>query len=244
MKLKVFILCLISSVSMMAQTNSANSWDFSVLNDVSISKKTRVGVKNTGDKNSLNIGGFGFGFLGTIGAPAEMKTDMSASMEVFFNLFSYGRKYKGGRHQLNIGTGFNWKNYRMTDYNRFDKDRLNVVVTPYPTDADINFSRLRIFSIMFPLQYKYKFHKDFALSGAAILNWNVDGSLKTKYNLNGQKVTEKVGRVKYNAASIDFRLGLHWRALSAYVKYSPCNVLKSAYGPEFNSFSAGIMIGM
>ena len=243
MKIKLFILATLCSLSVMAQYGSASSWDFSVLNEVSLDKSPKIkGPKRT--SSFIQMGGIGFGFLNTVGAPADMRTNMSSSMEVFFDLFSYGRKYNYGRHVVSFGMGLSWKNYRMTGYNRFDKDGMNVVISPYPLDAEIDFSRLRIFSLTFPLEYKFKIHNDFAVSTAAILHWNVDGSLKTKYKVNSHKVTEKVGKVNYHGASVDFRVALHWRFVSTYFKYSPCNVLKSEYGPQFNAFSAGVMFAM
>ena len=165
-------------------------------------------------------------------------------MEIFFNLFSCGRKYNHGRHKLGIGLGFNWKNYRMTGYTRFVKDGAGISLSPYPDNANIDFSRLKIFSITFPLEYKYKFHKDFAISAAAILNWNAYGSLKTKYELDNRKIEECSEQIKHCPVSIALRMGLHWKSLGAYVKYSPCNVIHCEYGPQFNGLAAGVMIGL
>ena len=90
MKIKLFLLATICSLSVMAQDGSASSWDFSVLNEVSLDKSSKIkGPKRT--SSFIQMGGIGFGFLNTIGAPADMKTNMSSSMEVFFDLFSYGR---------------------------------------------------------------------------------------------------------------------------------------------------------
>lgn len=243
MKLKNLLLCLLCTVNFVTTyaQDRANSWSFSVLTDDIQLKKTQHKSKS---ENFLNIGGLGFGFVNGLNTPQDMNVNMGSSMEIFFNLFSCGRKYNHGRHKLGIGMGFNWKNYRMTGYTRFVKDGAGISLSPYPDNANIDFSRLKIFSITFPLEYKYKFHKDFAISAAAILNWNAYGSLKTKYELDNRKIEECSEQIKHCPVSIDLRMGLHWKSLGAYVKYSPCNVIHCEYGPQFNGLSAGVMIGL
>ena len=146
------ILCYVCPAAMVAQ-DEANSWNFSIFSaDVKVKPRVRQSSSRSEIENSFCIGGLGFGFLNALNAPSQMDVDMSASKEIFFNLFYYGRKYNN-RHRLGIGLGFNWKNYRMTVYNRFEKDGLNIIISPYPTGADINFSRLRVFSVAFPLEY-------------------------------------------------------------------------------------------
>lgn len=159
MKLKNLLLCLLCTVNFVTTyaQDRANSWSFSVLTDDIQLKKTQHKSKS---ENFLNIGGLGFGFVNGLNTPQDMNVSMGSSMEIFFNLFSCGRKYNHGRHKLGIGMGFNWKNYRMTGYTRFVKEGAGISLSPYPDNANIDFSRLKIFSITFPLEYKYKFHKD------------------------------------------------------------------------------------
>ena len=56
MKTKLFLLATICSLSIMAQDGSASSWDFSVLNEVSLDKSSKIkGHKKT--SSSFQIGG-------------------------------------------------------------------------------------------------------------------------------------------------------------------------------------------
>ena len=220
----------------------ANSWDFSIFTDFSVSTKKKK-TEESRNSSSLTMGGTGFGFVSALNAPAGMKVDMGASHEIFFDLISYKKAYNYGRHHLSFGLGFNWKNYRMTRNTRYTKEESGITLTPYPENAQSEFSRLKIFSVTFPLRYKFKFHEDFAISTSAILHLNTYGSMKTQYHQDGKKIEENSKNVFQRPISIDLQAALHWKAIGAYVKYSPCKVLKEGRGPQFNGLSAGIIFG-
>lgn len=195
-----------------------------------------------------------FGFTGAVGAPAGMDTQMGKSFEIGLGEI-IGFQYCLGAHNQNIlsvGMGVNWRNYRMTGMSRFDMDNGAVVVTDYPEDVNARFSRIKVFSLTFPISYSYttpikaigKTNLGFRLSG--ILNYNSHASMLTRYDLaDGTKVKENYDRIGQNKFSIDFRLSVHIADyVNLYFTYSPYNVLKSGNGsPQFNTISTGISFG-
>ncbi|MDE6317556.1 MAG: hypothetical protein K2L73_04060 [Muribaculaceae bacterium] len=195
-----------------------------------------------------------FGFTGAVGAPDAMDTQMGKSFEIgigelifFENCFGPSK-----RNALSVGMGINWRNYRMTGMNRFDMADDGVVVTDYPEDVIARYSRIKVFSLTFPVSYAYnspikaigKSTLGFKVSG--ILNYNSHASMLTRYDLaDGTKVKENYDRIGQRKFSIDIRLAVRIApAVNLYFSYSPYNVLKSGHGsPQFNTISTGVSIG-
>lgn len=197
--------------------------------------------------------GLHFGFTGAIDAPAEMNTQMGKSFEIGVdNLIYYGHSFgASGRNMIQVGMGINWRNYRMTGENRFDMDGDNVLVTGYPEDAEGKFSRIKVFSLTFPIAYSYrtpvkalgKSNLGFKLS--AMLNWNSHASMLTQYVLaDGSKVKEKYDRIGQRKFSVDIQLGVQVApAVCLYVKYTPFDLFKSGTtSPKFQTISTGVRL--
>ena len=66
--------------------------------------------------------------------------------------------------------------------------------------------------------------------------------MKTRYTLNGEKHKEKTNDVHHQKVTVDFRATLAYDDIGIYVKYSPCNVLKSDFAPKFSGISTGIVL--
>lgn len=224
----------------------ANSWDFNMILGGVATKKNLLSVKNKKEKKTsrtFEVGGIGFGFVNALGAPKNMKVDMAASKEIFFDAFRIGKSYNYGKHKLSVGLGFHWRNYRMTGKSRFAKNTDELLISSYPQGSEIDYSRIKVFSITFPLQYEFKLVKDFKLNAAAILNVNTYASMETQYRLDGQKQKEFTKHIHHTPVSVDLRAAVEWKSLGVYFKYAPCKVLNTAYGPSFSGLSAGVMFG-
>lgn len=198
--------------------------------------------------------GVHFGFTGAVDAPSQMNTQMGKSFEIGIdNIIFYGHKFGASkRNMLSVGMGVNWRNYRMTGENRFDMDNGNAVIIGYPEDADGKFSRIKVFSLTFPVSYTYyspvkalgNSYLGFKLS--ALLNWNSHASMLTVYELaDGTKVKENYDRIGQRKFSIDVMLGVQIApAVSLYFKYSPYDLFKSdTASPKFQTISTGIALG-
>ena len=141
---------------------------------------------------------------------------------------------------VSLGAGVSWRNYRMTGHTRFVKEGNNIVLDSYPEGADIKFSRLKIFSITVPFMVNQAIGRKAVLSLGPVVNINTYGSLKTRYVLNDEKIKEQSKNIRQNSATIDFMAKLRLGKIGIYAKYSPSDVLNTAFGPEFNSFSTGV----
>ncbi len=150
------------------------------------------------------------------------------------------RPTKNTAMQLNFGV--NWRNYRMKGENRFLKEGSHLTVAPYPDGADINFSRIKIFSLTLELMLRQNLAKEISASIGPVVNFNTHGSLKTRYKYNDKGYKETSSNINQNAVTIDYKAEIAIKDLSFYFKYSPANMLDTTYGPEFRSMSAGILL--
>ena len=201
------------------------------------------------------LGGVHFGFTGAVGAPDFMDTQMGKSFEIGLDDLIFYR-YKFGvakRNSVQVGMSVNWRNYRMTGESRFAMaDDGSVIITNYPDATNGCFSRIKVFSLAFPVSYAYispvkaigKSNLGFKLS--AIFNWNSHASMLTKYELaDGTKVKENYDHIGHQKISIDMMLSVQVApSINLYFKYTPYNLFKSGSGsPEFQTISTGIAIG-
>lgn len=192
-------------------------------------------------KSYFSMGGVGFGFVNALGAPDPMNVNMAASYEVFADLLTYGR-YVGPHADLSIGFGINWRNYRMNGRTRFVMNGDCIGLSPYPDGADIDFSRIKVFSLTFPFRYTQHLSKHFTYSMAAILNVNTYASLKTHYTLDGEKHHSVFKDIRQTPVTVDFMGQVQFHSVGLYVKYSPCRMLNTDFGPDFSHLSAGITL--
>lgn len=187
---------------------------------------------------------FGVGFVSGLGTPGGMNVQMGESWEFMLDILNIDAcPSNDGHWKYAVGFGVNWKNYRMTGHTRFMETDDGIALGGYPEGSKPNFSRIKVFSLTVPFTVAYSFNKHVSFLFSPILNFNTHASLKTRYKLDGEKHKEKSNEVKHNRVTLDLRAILSYDNLGLYVKYSPCNVLKTDYAPEFHGISTGVVIG-
>lgn len=191
----------------------------------------------------INFGGFAMGFATAFGLPDGAGVNMGSSLEYMLHLIELDLHNAARRHHFRLGFGLHWKNYRLAGRRRFLKSGTDVTIAPYPDGADIRYSRLHVFGVNFPLRYEYNFTRDLSAYAGAIVNFNTYATLKTRYrDALGQNVKELGRHIHQRRATVDVMAGITYRWFGAYVKYSPCPVLDTAFGPRLTSLSTGITL--
>lgn len=192
---------------------------------------------------SIESGGFGFGFVNAVNTPSPMDVKMASSYEIFFDhiIAVRCRPWNNGSSFF-MGIGIDWKNYRMTGGSRFIKDGNKLMLAPYEDGSDPSFSRLKIFSLTVPVMFSQDLGKHFTLNAGAVVNFNLHGSMKTKYTLDGEERSYSDNHIRQQKVTVDLMAQLNYRAIGCYIKYSPCDILDTNFGPEFNHLSAGITL--
>ncbi len=168
----------------------------------------------------------------------DVKTANCGWEFILNNLFG-GVYHITKKTNLSTNFGLNWRNYRMKNENRFLKEDNKLTIAPYPTGADIEFSRVKIFSMTLEFLMTHRFNKIYIAAGP-VVNFNTHGSIKTRYKLDGKGQKETSSCIKQNAVTLDYKAEVGIGRLGFYFKYSPSNVLDTNYGPKFRSKSVGM----
>lgn len=209
--------------------------------DLFYSKKNKQNRKLLSD--ALMAGGLSFGFVTTTGAPEGLDVDMGSSYEISWEIFNVYKASRCGHHAVSAGFGLNWRNFRLDGRQRFVKTPDGISLADYPAGADIDFSRIKVFSLMVPISYNYKPSRHWLLRFSVIPCFNTYASIKTRYrNAEGQKVKDMAKHIHQSPVTVDFRVDARWHGVGLYAKYSPCRVIRSDFGPKFTPFSTGVSL--
>lgn len=181
------------------------------------------------------------GFCSAPGMPAVADIRPFSSWEIWWIVSDAVFRPWANNHAFSIGVGLDWRNYRMTDEYRFVKSDNHLSIVDYPADAHPKFSRIKVFSINFPMRYRFN-TKHFNFSLGPVININTYSSIKTRYTIDDVKYKDVSKDVRANPVTVDFMGTLGVKGLNVYFKYSPCNVISSSYGPKFKSLSFGILL--
>lgn len=223
-----------------------NGWDF----NIPFIEKTNENSSEAPALFSFNILDdleFGIGLVSATGQADDMNVKMrNAGMEfILNNLFNWRFQPTRNTH-FTLGFGVDWRNYRMKGDRRFLKDGDNLLVAPYPDGADINFSRIKVFSMTLELMLKQRIYKGIYLHVGPVVNFNTHASIKTRYSVGSGKDKERFKETSsdicQNPVTVDFKGQLNFKNIGFYFKYSPTNTLDTDWGPEFKSISTGIVM--
>lgn len=243
MEKKSFIIAIIALLlpcsSIMAQSSlfgdeeNPGGWDFSA-------PFISVSQENGRAKFDARLSStFAFGFISGINEADGVSIDMGQSYEMHWdNVFS--AKAKVGKHGLfRIGLGFDWRNYRMTNGNRFNKDEAgHISITD---DTPLQFSRIHTFSLSLPLKYYHQLGRKVYFAIGPELYFTPHASLKTRYDSKNKTMDSNI---HHNRFSLDIGTEIMIRGIGIYYKYNPFNVLDSNYGPKFSSMTVGVKVGL
>lgn len=197
----------------------------------------------------LVTGGLGLGMVNAPGAPQAMGLEWEKSFEISW-LHILAVRYTSRSLGVSAGIGVDWRNYKVTTDTRLQPNgQGGVTWGSYPTDAQPRNSRLKVFSLQFPILYHQ--HLPFRISGfqpkivvGPVLNWNSHASLRTKWrDAEGNDMEEYNSGVHQRRFTVDLfgALSLNGWA-NIYCRYSTQTVLQGYGSPRFRSFSIGWML--
>ena len=188
----------------------------------------------------------GVGFTAPTEADRRLNFDTFKSWEIFATLVQWDHYMevpaRRGRNCLSLGFGIDWKNYRMTDDQRFTKDPDgNVTLDGYPLEFEPKFSRIKVFSLTATLRFEHDFNNGFAIGFGPVVNFNTYASIKTRYKFMGDKCKRVEKDINQRPITIDWMLNARIADIPLYVKYSNNDVLKDG-GLKFRSLSFGLYL--
>ena len=117
----------------------------------------KLARKNTDHQSTYELTAhFCIGFVNAPGMPKAGDLNMGNSAELWFFFDNEWRPWRNN-HVFSFGIGLDWRNYRMEDNYCFRKDAEGMnVLERLPEGASPNFSRIKVFSLNFPIRYQYQ----------------------------------------------------------------------------------------
>ena len=186
---------------------------------------------------------FSFGFIGGVSQDKDVNIDMGQSYELEWGDVLSAQTKIGKRDFVRIGLGFDWRNYRVTNFKQFVKDERGVIsMQDYPDEVEPKFSRIHTFSLSVPLKYYHFLNKKIYFAIGPELYFTPYGSLKTRYYVNGESMKITHGNVHQNRFSVGVGAEVNIHHIGIYYKYNPFRVLRSDYGPKFSSMTVGVKV--
>lgn len=180
-----------------------------------------------------------FGFISGINEADGVSIDMGQSYEIQWDNVLSAKARVGRRGLFRIGLGLDWRNYRMTNGNRFAEDETGHITIS--NDTPLRFSRIHTFSLSMPLKYYHQLGNKVYFSVGPELYFTPHASLKTRYD-SKSKTTDS--HIHHNRFSLGVGAELMVRGIGVYYKYNPFNVLDTNYGPKFSSMTVGLKVGL
>lgn len=149
---------------------------------------------------------------------------------------------------ISLGVGFHHKSFSLKRPNMLVRDEATNVVSTmqYPDGVEIKdrTSNLNMWSLQFPLMFRQKIYKSFAIKLGGIMNWNYKAHVNNHYYIGKTEYSITERGLKQNKITFDLMGGFSLGQIGIYCRYSPNEVFKKGYGPEIkNTWTLGGCIG-
>ena len=205
-------------------------------------------IKQKKYKRDYHLQDFYVGFASTVNADPGLSNTFGSSLEIGFTPFEISGPTLAPGLGCMLGVGFAWRNTRLTGSTRFVKTGSQLETATYPEGADIQFSRIKTFSITVPLllEWQHDFAKNTQLwiQAGPMFNFTTYASMKTRYKLDGEKHKEFDKNIHQTPLTVDIYGAIGINDIGLYCRYAPCHILKTAYNPAFSTISFGVKLAL
>lgn len=199
--------------------------------------------KDENDRWSMHV------YLGVdipTGAPDNMKFAPFRSWEFNWTILQYNYTPQDWKTTFSVGAGFNWRMYTLKGHDTYfvkQPDGWMTTQTLAPGEKmDELSSNIHTTSLSFPLLVKQRFHKNFAVSVGAQVNWNFWGRTHNYYEVGDHEVDDYTKKIGQRDITVDVLGIVDFGKIGIYCKYSPMSVLEKDRGPKFQSLAVGIYL--
>ncbi len=203
-------------------------------------------IKPSNRKMSYHLQNFFVGFSSMTNADHGLHSTFGSSVEIGFTPISIEGPILTENLGIVFGLGFAWRNYRMTGKTRFVKNGNQLSLDSYPENADIQFSRIKTFSLTVPLllegHHRLSKKSNLWIQAGPLINFTTYASMKTRYKLDGQKHKEFDKNIHQEPITVDLYGAIGINNIGIYCRYAPCRILKRDYNPAFSTLSFGITL--
>ena len=198
-----------------------------------------------------------WGMSGILNSTDEIyakNTSFVRNQQFGFNMVELSfHPYRTGALTLGADVEWNWFNLSK-DYMWVPNESNGTkVVIKSKAEADMKEIKKTVLSVCtfgFPLSYTQRFGK-FAITAGATAELNLNACVQFKGIMtDGTLVSEMKGGKRYskyvttNVFTYNIHAAISYGGLGIYAKYRPMHVLKEDYGPQFQTWTLGLVIGM
>ena len=186
--------------------------------------------------------GFGISFPNKIDDAAYSPMRQAWGLDFSLGLLNAEFHPWGGKSNIYMKFGLEDKSFKIRGDQRYVKGDDGVLgFAPY--DGTPKWSALRIFSWNLSAGYYQHIDDGFGIFIEPVLNFNTGSRIKTKwYDANDKKVKEKVKFGKQHIVTYELMGGINIYGVKIYAKYNPGNLIEKGYGPDFATWSVGIIL--
>lgn len=204
-----------------------------------------------------------FGFNGIVkNDNISSKTGLFSSQQFGLNMLELGfLPYEDGKLSIGADVEWNWyhlnKDYvwvPLSDGSSQNYTSGGSILGVLPKEiAGVSEVKRSVFTICtfgFPVNFTHHFGK-LALQVGVTPELNLNGRIQFKgVNFAGENVNDARSGARFskNIKTSLFTWNAHaaisYGGLGIYFKYSPQNVLQQNYGPQFNTFTVGLILGL
>ncbi|MDE6683152.1 MAG: hypothetical protein K2J87_06985 [Muribaculaceae bacterium] len=197
---------------------------------------------------AIGIDGLTLGLSSANGQPHPKGLQWSKSIEIGW-LSAVNLSYSSRSSSISLGVGFDWRNYRISTSDRLlTLDRNGILNwAEFKDGGRGKGSRIKFFSIQFPLLYEYAIPKSsVTIKAGPIFNLNTYASVKTDFfNENGNQTSYSSHLSSQRLFTVDLFANISFcRLVGIYFRYSPLRVLNTDEGINFHPLTLGVTLGI
>lgn len=188
--------------------------------------------------------GLGMGFMNYDDVPyGDLKT--SRSHNFTFNLFEVHKQIVNTNFILVSGVGTEWSRYHFDENVALTKKEGITSFQPAPDGIEYKSTKLLVYNITIPLLLEYQV-SDFHISGGAVFFLKHYSKSQVKYyDEYDHKIIQNMGRdLNIRPYDLKMRLQIGFHDIGIYAYYSPFSMFNKNKGPDVNTYTIGVMIGL
>ncbi len=160
-------------------------------------------------------------------------------------LIGYRYTPAGSMASFGFGFGFGNRKFLIRRDMTVDCEDDAFILDHAPEGAVKVRSHLAVWNLQFPFYWRQRIHKSFGFKLTASMNLNVSVKGKSTWHEGNVKHTYKVKGLHQRifTPELTFAIG-DFGAFAAYTRWAPVKLFKHRFGPDVQSVSVGLMLGL
>ena len=138
------------------------------------------------------------------------------------------------------GIGFGMRRYLAPEGTVFIRQGDTFTSVRADNRTAVDHSRWDMITFHVPLMVNQRIWKKLGISAGAWINFNTYSVANSQWRCDGIRYRETVKGIQQELITVDLMAGIGLKgSIAVYARWSPMNVMKQPYGPEFKSWSIG-----